>query len=311
MFDNTRNNIFSALSRYSLASEENYLTEAFVFVLNHLLDKERKVGIGILTHLCLNANEPSFDPNETIYVLTQKSTEIGRPDIEISSSNKLIYVEVKHDSGLGETQLERYTDLLKSSNATIKHVILLTRFAVDFDEQQAKPHKHVRWYEIHNWLSKVKVEDPVSEYLINSFVNFLEVKQMSVQKVNWEYINGVPALTNLINMIEVAIKAVDLKDIKKSPAWGWRGFYIQNMEFFCGIYYDEPLFLVFEIEDKTLFDKNAVSTPSYPVREKDKCIQFLLDLEPTHFFSLDKDKQLEEITIFIKKSFADAQRMKK
>jgi len=33
---------------------------------------------------------------------------------------------------------------------------------------------------------------------------------MTLQKVTWEYINGIPAMLNLINMIEVAIQGASI-----------------------------------------------------------------------------------------------------
>ena len=67
-------------------------------------------------------------------------------------------------------------------------------------------------YEIYNWLAvlKAKAKDPSNTYLIDSFNCFLEGKQMSIQKVGWEYINGVPALINMLNMIEVAIESAGI-----------------------------------------------------------------------------------------------------
>jgi hypothetical protein len=304
-------NIFSALAKYNSAKDENYLTEAFVFVLNSLLLKERPIGLQILTQLCVKDNEFAFDPDEYISISTQETTEQGRPDIKVSSPNKLIYIEVKHDSALGPKQLVRYKKALESSVATIRRVILLTRFEIDFEDKQERVFdKHVRWFEVYNWLANAKAQEPVILYLMESFKSFLEVKQMSIQKVGWEYINGVPAFTNLINMIEIAIQGTSLAIYKKSPGWDFRGFYIGSPELWCGIYYDDPLVLVFEITDKKKFNTKLVDTPSYPVREDKATIRFRLELEDKYFFSLDKDKQLEEITKFVKKAYSDAQRMR-
>ena len=226
MFDE---NIFSALAKYNSATNENYLTEAFVFVIDSLLEKDRDIGLEFLTKLCVRNNDFSFETDEVISVSTQETTEQGRPDIKVSSPNKLIYIEVKHDSPLGYQQLERYKKALDSSPAELRHVILLTRFAVDLEEGE-QPYKHVRWYEIYNWLTsaRTKVKDPISVYLIDSFNSFLEVKQMSLQKVEWEYINGVSALNNLINMIEIAIQGASLPIYGKSPGWDFKGFYVED-----------------------------------------------------------------------------------
>jgi len=305
-------NIFSALAKYNSAIDENYLTESLVFVINALLQRERPIGIEILTQLCVKNNEFSFNIDEDISASTQETTQQGRPDIKVSSRDKLIYIEVKHDSPLGLQQLARYRKALESSAATIKHVVLLTRFAIDFEEQEERPYKHVRWFEVYNWLTsaRTRAKDPVSIYLIESFKSFLEAKQMSIQKVGWEYINGVPALNNLVNMLEVAIQGASIPIYGRSPGWDWKGFWLEEKEFISAIYYDNHLIITFELMDKKKYNKELLDKPSYELREGKERLWFRLDLEKCHFFSLDKDEQLEEITNFVKKAYSDAQQMR-
>ncbi len=306
-------NIFSALAKYSSANEENYLTESFVFLVNSLLAKERAIGLEILTQLCLKKdNECSFDVDEDVSISTQETTGQGTLDIKVSSPNKLIYIEVKDYSPVDPGQLKRYKKDLESSDIAIKRLILLTRFPLDLSEHQGIPDNHVRWFEVYNWLAsaKDKTQNPVSGYLIESFMSFLEVKQMSIQKVGWEYINGVPALTNLINMIEVAIQGAPLPIYGKSPGWDFKGFYVESKEFWCGIHYNNPLIITFEMMDKKKFNAKPVETPSYTVKEGRYRMWFSLQLEDKHFFSLDKDEQLEEITKFVKTAYTEAQQMR-
>ena len=132
---------------------------------------------------------------------------------------------------------------------------------------------------------------------------------MSIQKVSWEYINGVPAFNNLLNMIEVAIQSASLPIYAKSAGWDHKGFYLENKEFWCGIYYNNHLVVTFEIMDKKKFNVKLVETPNYTIREGKERLWFRLPLEDTHFFSLDKDRQLEEITKFVKTAYAEAQKM--
>ena len=305
-------NIFSALAKYNSATDENYLTEAFVFLVNHLLAEEQTIGLEVLTQLCVNNDEFSFETNENISVSTQEATKQGTPDIKISSLNKRIYVEVKHDSPVDPDQLKRYKSDLESWSAAIKRLILLTRFPVDFSEHRGIPDKHVRWFEVYNWLSnaRTKVKDPISIYLIDSFKSFLEAKQMSIQKVSWEYINGIPAFNNLINMIEVAIQGASLRVQQKSAGWDRKGFYVESTEFLCSIHYNNPLVVTFELTDKRNYNKELVDEPSYEVREGRERLWFRLPLEKIHFFSLTKDEQLEEITKFVRASYAEAQQMR-
>lgn len=305
-------NIFSALAKYNSAIDENYLTEAFVFLINSLLERDRSSGCEMLTRLCAKEGEFTFEADDNIAITTQEVTEQGTPDIKIFTPDKLIYIEVKHDSPLGPQQISRYKRALESSVATVKHVILLTRFAIDFEEQEEKPYKHVRWFEVYNWLeeAKVNLKDSIAVYLIDSFNSFLEVKQMSLQKVGWEYINGIPALNNLVNMLEVAIQGASIPIYGKSPGWDYKGFWLEDKEFISVIYYNDHLLITFELVDKRKYNKELLDEPSYELREGKERLWFRLDLEKRHFFSLDKNEQLEEITKFVRTAYADAQQMR-
>lgn len=239
-------NIFSSLGKYNSAVDENYLTESFVFLVNELLNRETQSGTGLINFLCFNDNEFCFALDESISISSQETTKQGTPDIKISSPNKLIYIEVKHDSPLGYKQISRYQKALESSSAQIKQVVLLTRFAVDVDESK-KPYKHIKWFEIYNYLAsmKTKIKDSVCTYLIDSFNSFLEAKRMTLQKVTWEYANGLPAMINLINMIEVAVQSSGIdfyKTYPKSAGWDFKGFNLQTRIFGVVFILTIPLF---------------------------------------------------------------------
>jgi len=307
-------NIFSALSKYNSAIDENYLTESFVFLINELLRREPSFGTKLLNQICVVNNDFHFASDENILVSTQEVTEYGTPDIRISSQDKLIYIEVKHDSPLGIQQISRYQKALGSSSAPIKQVVLLTRFAVDVGESE-KPYKHIRWFEIYNYLASMKTEikDPACIYLIDSFNSFLEAKQMTLQKVTWEYINGIPAMLNLINMIEVAIQGASIdfyKTFPKSAGWDFKGFNLRNHDFWCGFYFSNPLVLTFEVLDKKKFNRDKLTEPTYLLQEGKERLWFRLPLEEIHFFSLDKDQQLDITTNFIKTCSSEAESMR-
>ena len=304
--------IFSALGKYK-QTEENYLTEAFVFLISSLLESalDHLIGIEILNQLCAFEQGSTFDPVEKVSVVTQEVIEVGKLDIKIQSPDKLIYVEVKDYSPVNPQQLKKYRIDLDSHNIPTKRLVLLTRFFVDSSEHKNLSDRQVRWSEVYNWLTFLKVQDPISRYLINSFISFLEVKQMSMQKVGWEYVNGVPAFNNLIDMIEVAIRSAGIPFSKTAPkgfGWDYRGFSMEG-GLWCGIVYSDHLYLIFEIWDKQKYDQTRVKQPTYPVRDNNKSIFFDLIFENVRFFCLDKDKQLEEITKFIKTAYAEAQQM--
>ena len=311
MYPQEEINVFTTLAKYNSARDENYLTESFVFLINSILQREYPIGVRILNYLCSNDKDFCFDIDEDISVSTQETTEEGTPDIKVSSPNKLIYIEVKHDSPLGHRQISRYKKALESSAADIKHVVLLTRFAIDILEQEEKPYKHIRWFQVYNWITeaKDKLKDPIGIYLIDAFRYFLEVKQMSLQRVGWEYINGIPALNNLFTMLEIAIQGASIPVYSKSAGWDYKGYWLEGKKYISVIHYDDPLVITFEIADKTKYDKNLLGKSTYELREGKERLWFRLPLEDIHFFSLDKDRQLEEITNFIKTAYSDAKRI--
>ncbi len=90
---------------------------------------------------------------------------------------------------------------------------------------------------------------------------------MSLQRVEWEYIKGVPAFNNLINMIEVAIEGAQLIIFQRSAAWDKKGVYVESTEFWCGTSYDNPLIMTFEMTKKTRYNKDLLKEPSYELKE--------------------------------------------
>ena len=195
-------NIFSSLSKYSSA-DENYLTEALVFLTRLLLDRNPPLGLSLVNLLCDSSGGACFSDPGSVNISTQVTVEQGRPDIEISDgAGILVYVEVKHNSPLGVEQLERYRAELSRSEIPNTLLTLLTRSRSASLGTTLPPtaYHHVCWYEIYNRLSKADTGDDVIDYLIGSFLSFLEEKNMSMEKVGWEYIEGVPAMLRLTGM---------------------------------------------------------------------------------------------------------------
>jgi hypothetical protein len=169
------------------------------------------------------------------------------------------------------------------------------------------------WYEIYNELSNIKPRDTLCKYFIDTFLKFMEVKGMSIKKVRWEYIEGLPTFFDLTKMIRVGIKANKIEKIKKSFAENWYGHYWNNKDFWAGVYYSDHMKVVFEddraISDST-FRKHSKKLP-YKIKEEDNLIRYYLELEKIHFFSLNKDEQQKEISSFIKYCYKNAKKMKR
>jgi hypothetical protein len=283
-------NVFSTLYRARLGAED-YLTEALVFLLKILVEREPNRGLAILNRLSGLPQEAHFEHPEAVNISTQVIVKEGRLDIEIrDDQERLVYVEVKHDSPLGVRQLERYLSELRAAPFPTTRLVLLTRSRISARETTLAPndYNHVCWYEIHNWLAEMEVRDEVCQYFILSLMRFLEEKQMSMEKVPQEYIEGVSALLNLTNMMEASItEAIPKADYKKTPGWSWRGFNIEG-GYFYGIRHRQPSLVVYE--------NNLGTRPTY---KRD------LDLDSVDFFSLSNGEQFECLVGFLRKASND------
>ena len=282
--------IFSSLARAGVSSEENYLTESFVYVLKLLLIQQPSLGLQIINQLC-DLPDQLVDP-VGIDILTQASYQSGRPDIEIRcGSDTLVLVEVKHDSLLGFTQLERYYDELQHSGASQTRLVFLTRSRIAAQLTSLSPDKYVHrcWYQVNDWLINAEVTEPVCEHIVDDFMNFLEGKKMSHKKVTWEYMEGVLALNNLIAMLETAIMELWPKmKFRRTAGWNWKGFYLDNT-LWCGIRYNKPLEVVLE--------NNGGNNPTY---------RQALDLVQSHFFALSQGEQFECLINFLETAYPGA-----
>ncbi|MBN1135415.1 MAG: PD-(D/E)XK nuclease family protein [Anaerolineae bacterium] len=284
-------NVFSHLSRFA-ASEENYLTEALVFVVRLLLERSTPLGLELVNLLCGAEHDTWFQDPTTVVISTQVATEIGIPDIEIRGVDTLVYIEVKHDSPLGAGQLEAYKMQLQRSGLANTRLVLLSRSKSSAlgTTLPASEYHHLCWYQVYNWLAAADLRDKVCRYIADSLQGFLEEKRMSLKKVKWEYIEGIPAMLILTDMMEAALTEV-LPKVKftRTAGWSWRGFYLLE-DYFFGVRYGLPLVIAFE--------GNKGNRPRKYER--------YLDLEACHFFALNKDEQFECIIEFLRQATAGA-----
>lgn len=284
-------NLFLTLAKYGSREAEDYLTESFVLLLKNLLEHRPALGLALLNKICGLAGDVQFDNPELITISTQVVVDQGRPDIEVRSGSEiLVYIEIKHDAALGDGQLEYYKRKLDESEFDHTALVLLTRSLASGQETTLtrNEYHHVCWYDVYRELAGIRNEGAgkICIFLIGEFLSFLEEKQMSLERVGWEYINGVPSLVALINLLEVAIlEALPDVKLKKTGGWEWLGFRLDDT-YYCGIRYKEPLIVVFE--------DNLGADPSY---------KHDLDLENDHFFSLNQAEQLECLVEFVKQSF--------
>lgn len=86
-------NIFVTLSKYGSSEAENYLTEAFVFLLDLLLERTPEIGLAFVNKVCGLSGNRQLSTPEAITISTQIVVDEGRPDIQIKQgADTLIYV---------------------------------------------------------------------------------------------------------------------------------------------------------------------------------------------------------------------------
>ena len=284
-------NVFSSLFTYGAVAEENYLTESLVYVLNLLLQRLPSHGVQVLNHLVGPLPLHPLDQAKTIRISTQVTVDVGRPDIQVDMlPDTRVYIEVKHDSPLGPGQLEYYLKSLQNEGVPNHQLVFLSRSRAAGLGTTLLPdqYHHVCWYEIYKWLEAIQTDDEVCTFIIREFLSFLEDKNMSLKKVGWEYIEGVPAFLQLTHMMETAVKEIfPDAQFKRTAGWSWRGFYLDNTYFF-GIRYEDPLVVTFE--------NDTGNNPTF---------KRAVRLEEIHFFSLTNDAQFESLVRFLQSVLDD------
>lgn len=275
-------NVFSSLNRYAHRQEENFLTESLAYILEVLLLRE-PLSLQHIFNL-LAGLDVTIDQQE-LRIITQESTETGRPDLVLEQIKEFtVFVEIKHDSPLGVEQLEHYLEELTLRPGAYHQLVLLTRSRHSMRQTSLDPQEYrlVCWYQIAGLLSELPMTDPVPIYLVDEFLSFLEEKEMSMEKVEWEYIRGVPAMRHLANMLGTAI-AETLPDmsVTKTAGWSWIGYYLAE-DFFIGFRYNDNMQIVVE--------NDRGNKPS---------LKKTLNLEKSHFFALEAGEQLETLINFV------------
>lgn len=291
-------NIFSALSHYDESTAENYLTEAFAYLIRMLCQRNPAKTLDFINKLCGPLPYHPIESISAIKVGTQKDLgEYGQVDLVIEEhADTMVFIEIKHDSSLGPKQLERYYQaLIEKPQKNVRLVLLKRHKNIGNGVSLSADQFHlVTWYEVHKWLKNIKgADDELMVFFLKDFQEFLEEKNMKLKRVTWEYIQGLPALLELRNLLEAAKNEIMPRaHLRRTQGWSWFGLYIDK-NFFFGVRYDKPLVVVYE--------NNFGNHPTSRIA---------LDLEEEHFFSLKVDAQLSVLMKFLEKASKDVKRGK-
>jgi hypothetical protein len=328
MNGSSSDNLLSALHRWASRQDENFITDAFSHLLRRLLLMDRPTGLNLIAWLTEGAFVFELEDARAVSVSTQVTTVLGRPDVEIRTSDHLIYIEAKVESEPGDRQLERYLEQLdnEAQNQTAKKtLVLLTRYPQEIAPDLADRVIRKRWYQVADVLVKSLASrgtrDPISAFLCQQFIDFLQTRGVTMEKVQWEMPSGVKSLRSLIGMLAEALAALQ-RPIAKSPAWEWVGYYLVDAEnkkkpYFAGLYYDRPEVLVFETNEVAVVP-NAVELAGCGKLIADRyrpggakwVNELVLDSEEVHFFALSRERQMQTLEQFLQKSLDAMDRIK-
>lgn len=114
------NNLLVALSRWVSGQQENFLSDAFVHLLNLLAQQMPEAFAMAIKKITNGAITPTVETAPNFIVASQIFTSEGTPDIEISGPNAYALIEVKDESPVDEKQIERYTRLIEQNDADAK-----------------------------------------------------------------------------------------------------------------------------------------------------------------------------------------------
>lgn len=303
------NNLLSVLYKWAHRQDENFLTEAFVHLLQSLLQIEPSHGCLILSRLTGGACKIPVAEVDLVSLTTQVTTDLGRPDIEVTTPDCLVFIEVKKESGLGHLQLERYRAQLQKRAGffSATKLVLLTRYPITYGVNAEKPDVHIRWMEIGEWLEELQFDSEVTKFLVEQFLGFLYERGMKMEKVTWQLVEGQRSLRSLLAMVEEAISATNLSIHQRTAGWDWIGYYLEGKKAFIGFYFDEPNLLCFEAYVGRPLDGMEIDFGEVADNgtQWDAFLDLAAEREP-FFFAQNKANQYKIVEEFLRKSWTYA-----
>jgi hypothetical protein len=324
-------NLLIRLHRWVNRQDENFTTEAFVHLVQHLLDHEPQIAVAFLKFLTGGVVDVGTEEAPSVRLESQVTTDSGRPDVAIQTIRHRVFLEAKVESGVGKEQLEKYRGELDKCGFERTALILLTRYPVPPEVLGGKPDKCVRWHEIAYWLAEDPatrtIQDAVNRHMVSQFLGFLSARGMTMEQVGWEMVQGVRAMRNFLALLAEAAKACGLSakpsKVLCGPSGGpgkgpeCAGFSLQESQirrYLLGFSYDAPGTLHLQTDQVRVDPDKAVKLGKGSVWEfkwspggRAWGVQLELESEEVHFFARSRRSQMQCLEKFIGE-FLDAVR---
>jgi|GEM_PF-4532482 len=303
--------LFGNLSRWARRQKENFVTEAFGYLANYLLEHEQRTGQELLKWLCCGeAAASDIFPITNAQVILQSHTDHGKPDIEIAADDLAAFIEVKKDAKPGPRQLDRYRLSLDAKSANRKYLILLAHFPNELHQGSEQSDRGITWHEVAKWLDeRTELQDPVAIYLVRQFVDFLKEERMAIQHVGREYVLGMEAYVRLVTMIDRALIDAEIPMYKRPRVWkdNWICYVgSRSSRPFCiKIRFKNPTQICFEFFASNLAPGKQLPDDWHLGKSKPYRVFKLTD----SFFAVEAQEQSLQLQTFFKESYEAAKQL--
>lgn len=302
-----KRNLFKQLCKYKPTSGksplENFCTEAFVYLLEHLWCKEKNVAKELLELFNLeNINNFSIETQTAFNVQCNAKSCRLIPDIHIEADGKHTFIEVKVESPIGlsklgkRDQLDDYNEIKIDGQSCL--VFSLTKY--DISSQSIGCANKIRWEQIHSALksSSDELAQQFKEFLEDNYMNGYDRLEFDITKAKSEKENFNDILKQGFDISVFSQKGYSLQENAYMYADG-NGWYVNkgNDVYFwigsllgCKDYVSKIVFEVLpqrKIEFKKICDNKPQDTWKNTIAET-KCLKDILDLE-------SREKQIADI----------------
>lgn len=301
-------NLFVRLHKWASRQDENFLTESFAYLLQHLIEHEPEAAVHLVASLSGGLIRLKPEQAKLLSIESQAVADEGIPDLILRTAEQIAVVEVKSESELRANQLARYRKLLTESGISETALVLLTRYPINLGEDATRPDVLVRWFQVAEWLTLEQQRytfQAVSKYLVDQFVGFLRARNMVMGEVTWELPGGVRALRALADMLYEAATACGVR----ARIWGNRecmGVYLDGQLYWAGVDFDRPEILAFATWNAAVDRVSAerlgagqvyewTSEPGFGWRR-----ELNLEAEEVHFFARSRASQLQLLESYLR-----------
>jgi hypothetical protein len=178
-------NLLVLLYRLAHRQQENFVTEAFSHLLQHLLEYHPRVALSVLRWLTTPEAVAASDISAALTVRTQVvMQEFGIPDLRVEGPDLDMVIEVKLDSGISYEQAFAYRRELEARGRARRTLVALVGYP---PAHELPPETHVRtWGELVLLLIAEAERTPgnVLDHLVEQFaglLNYLHLTPLQVR----------------------------------------------------------------------------------------------------------------------------------